>query len=261
MGKTKTAFIGEGLEEKKPKKEKPKKVHISGLKGGQRIKVVEAELPTEGNEEKTEGPERPKGVEGKIKAPKVRGKKYLEAKGKINSANLYSLTEAIKLMKETSFSKFDGSAEMHLTVKKTGTGVKVALPHAGGKAKRVEIASDETIKKLTTGKIDFDVLVATAEMMPKLVPFARLLGPKGLMPNPKNGTLLSDPKKYSVNTLSVKTEREAPLIHTVFGKVSQDAKELKENAEEIIRVLGGGKQIVKAFIKATMGPSVKVAIS
>ena len=260
MGKTKTAFIGGGLEEKKPKKEEPKKVHISGLKGGQRIKVVEAELPTEGNEEKTEGPERPKGVEGKIKAPKVRGKKYLEAKGKINSANLYSLTEAIKLMKETSFSKFDGSAEMHLTVKKTGTGVKVALPHAGGKAKRVEIASDETIKKLTTGKIDFDVLVATAEMMPKLVPFARLLGPKGLMPNPKNGTLLSDPKKYSVNTLSVKTEREAPLIHTVFGKVSQDVKELKENAEEIIRVLGGGKQIVKAFIKATMGPSIKLKI-
>jgi len=82
MGKTKTAFVGETLEEKpkKQRKEEPKKVHISGLKGGQRIKVVEAELPTEGKEEKTEGPERPKGVEGKAKGPKVRSKKYQEAK-------------------------------------------------------------------------------------------------------------------------------------------------------------------------------------
>lgn len=255
MGKTKTAFVGEEEvnKEKKHKQEKPEKVHIAGLKGGQRIKAIEAEPITLETETEAE-------TAKKAKAPKVRGQKYLEAKGKINSANLYTITEAIALMKETSFSKFEGSAEMHLTVKKTGTSVKVALPHAGGKAKKVEFASDETIKKLTAGKTDFDVLVATPEMMPKLVPFARLLGPKGLMPNPKTGTLLADPKKYAAGTLTVKTEREAPLIHTVFGKVNQEAKELKENAEEIIRVLGGGKQIVKASIKATMGPSIKISV-
>jgi large subunit ribosomal protein L1 len=256
MGKTKTAFIGEedADKEKKHKQEKPEKVHIAGLKGGQRIKTIEAEPIIESETEATQEEKKAK------KAPKVRGKKYLEAKGKINIANLYSVTEAIKLMKETSFSEFDGSAEMHLTVKKTGTSVKVTLPHAGGKAKIVEVASDDTVKKLADGKIDFDVLVSTPEMMPKLVPFARLLGPKGLMPNPKNGTLLSDPKKYAANTLTVKTEREAPLVHTVFGKVSQEAKELKENAEEIIRVLGGGKQIVRAYVKATMGPSIKLNV-
>ncbi len=256
MGKTKTAFIGteEAGKERKQKKEKVEKIHIAGLKGGQRITTVEAEPVVLEEEVKEE--EKAK----KIKAPRVRSKKYLEAKGKVNSANPYSLVDAIKLMKDTSFSKFDGSAEMHLVVKKTGASVNVTLPHAGGKAKKVEIASDETIKKLTAGKIDFDILIATPEMMPKLVPFARVLGPKGLMPNPKNGTLIADPKKYSANTLNVKTEREAPLIHTVFGKVGQAADELKENAEEIIRVLGGGKQIVKAYIKATMGPSIKIRV-
>jgi len=265
MGKTKTAFVGEKLEEpKKKRKEEPKKVHISGLKGGQRIKVVEAELPTEGKEEKTEGPERPKGVEGKAKGPKIRSKKYKEAKTKIKPGELYPLVEAIKLVKETSYSKFDGSVELHLVVKKTGTAAKVTLPHSGGKEKKVEIASDETIKKLEAGKIDFDILLATADMMPKLVPFARTLGPKGLMPNPKNGTLISDIKKaqsFSGNTLNLKTEKEAPLIHTVVGKVSQDDKELIKNTEAILNALGGSKQIVKGYMKATMGPSVKLALS
>ncbi|MEK7112108.1 MAG: hypothetical protein AAB875_02160, partial [Patescibacteria group bacterium] len=237
MGKTKTAFVGETLEEpKKPHsakatrgKEEPKKVHISGLKGGQRIKVVEAESapPAEGEKEEAEEIKKKKG-------PKVRGKKYQEAKTKLSAGQFYPLPEAIKLVKETSYSKFDGTVELHLVVKKTGTTAKVTLPHSAGKEKKVEIASDETIKKLTAGKIDFDVLLATAEMMPKLVPFARILGPKGLMPNPKNGTLLTDIKKaksFSAGTLNLKTEKEAPLIHSVVGKVSQNDKELIENAE------------------------------
>jgi len=266
MGKTKTAFVGETLEEKpkKQRKEEPKKVHISGLKGGQRIKVVEAELPTEGKEEKTEGPERPKGVEGKAKGPKVRSKKYQEAKAKITAGQLYPLPEVIKLVKETSYSKFDGTVELHLVVKKVGTTAKVSLPHSAGKEKKIEIASDETVKKLEAGKIDFDILLATAEMMPKLIPFAKVLGPKGLMPNPKNGTLLTDIKKaksFSAANLNLKTEKEAPLIHTVVGKVSQNDKELMENAEAILNALGGSKQILKGYMKATMGPSVKIDIS
>ncbi|MBI2066381.1 50S ribosomal protein L1, partial [Candidatus Woesebacteria bacterium] len=94
--------------------------------------------------------------------------------------------------------------------------------------------------------------------------FARILGPKGLMPNPKNGTLISDIKKaksFSAATLNLKTEKEAPLVHTVVGKVSQEGKELKENTEAILNALGGQKQVVKAYLKATMGPSVRVAVS
>jgi len=212
MGKTKTAFVGEEVEEKRQKrekKEKPEKVHIAGLKGGQRIKAIEAEPIAEEtlDEEKKEK---------KAKAPKTRGKKYTQAKAKINPTKLYPLKEAVSLVKETSYSAFDGAVELHLVVKKTGTSARVTLPHSAGKEKKVEIASDETIKKLEGGKIDFDVLLATPEMMPKLVPFAKVLGPKGLMPNPKNGTLISDVKKaqgFSGKTLSVKTEKEAPLIH------------------------------------------------
>ena len=235
------------------KKQKEEKIEISGLKGGQRITAIDAE-PVMTNDSSSEESKKQK------KAPKSRGKKYQENKAKVNSSNLYSLPEAIKLAKETSYSSFDGSMEMHLTVKKTGTNVNVNLPHSLGREKKVEIVSDETIKKLTDGKIDFDVLVATPETMPKLVPFARLLGPKGLMPNPKNGTLISDPKKYAAGATNIKTEREAPLVHTIFGKVSMEDKVLVENAEAILKALGGSKQVLQIHIKATMGPSIKTRV-
>lgn len=264
MGKTKTAFVGEVPLEEKPKKhkaEEPKKVHISGLKGGQRIKIIESEaLPEETKPEKEEAKEE---KEKKIRVPRVRGKKYLEAKAKVNPAKTFSLGEAIKLAKETSYSSFDGTMELHLQVKKVGLSANVVLPHGTGKEKKIEVASDETIKKLESGKIDFDVLLATPEIMPRLVPFARMLGPKGLMPNPKNGTLVSDIKKaksFSGNTIALKTEKEAPLIHTTFGRVSMTEKELSENAEAILNALGGTKQIIKAYTKATMGPSVKIVL-
>ncbi|MBI3443758.1 hypothetical protein HY008_03730, partial [Candidatus Woesebacteria bacterium] len=183
---------------------------------------------------------------------------------KIDKTKLYALPEAIKLVKETSYSKFDGAVELHLVIKKAGTSANVSLPHSAGKQKKVEVASEETVKKLSEGKIDFDVLLATAEMMPKLVPFARVLGPRGLMPNPKNGTLIKNAKeagKFSGNSLTLKAEKEAPLIHMVIGRVSQEDRELIENAEAIIGVFGKDKQLVRAYAKATMGPSVKLAIS
>ena len=194
---------------------------------------------------------------------KVRGKKYVAAKKKFDNSKVYPVGEAIKLVKETSYSKFDGTVELHLVVKKVGTSSQVTLPHQAGKSKKVEIANDETVEKLKKGKIDFDVLVSTTAMMPKLVPFAKLLGPKGLMPNPKNGTLVPDEKKaknFSTGTVVLKTEKEAPLIHTVVGKVGQDTKELSANLESIFKAFGGSKKIDKAYIKATMGPSVKIKV-
>lgn len=273
MGKTKTAFVKvvkdetkkSSLDELKEKrlrqekekgKEKQEKIHIAGLKGGQRIKIIEAESIVE--EPHAAGPTSHKTA----RAPRLRGKKYNEAKAKVERNKLYSAKEAIKLVKETSFSKFDGSVELHLVVKKTGLSVNISLPHSAGREKKVEIASDETIKKLETGKIDFDILVATAEMMPKLVPFARILGPKGLMPNPKNGTLVPDIKKAKSvggKGVTIKTEKEAPLIHTVIGKVSQNEGELEGNLAAIIKAVSE-KQIEKAYLKATMGPSIKISI-
>lgn len=279
MGKTKTAFIADTPEDNKSSldklrekrerqaaaakaqsaKETKEEIHIAGLKGGQRIKIVEAEIPAEaipteegGKQQKTKSK----------KAPKSRGKKYQEMKAKVDGNKLYSVKEAISLAKKTSFSDFDGSVEVHFVVKKVGISVNVTLPHSAGKEKKIEIADEATIKKLEAGKIDFDVLIATIDMMPKLVPFAKTLGPKGLMPNPKNGTLVKDvksAKSFGGNSITVKTEKEAPLIHTVIGKVSQNEKELSDNLEVILKGISD-KQIIKAYLKATMGPSIKLMI-
>lgn len=267
MGKTKTAFVGTEEETKNQEKHKKarkadsEKVHIAGLKGGQRIKIVEA-APTE-EVPAVEAPFSAKASKG-LREPKVRSKKYQDAKSKIQPGKTYPLKDAVKLVKETSYSKFDGTMELHLIVKKTGTSAQVALPHAAGREKKVETASDETVEKLKAGKIDFDILVATPEMMPKLVPFARILGPKGLMPNPKNGTLITDARRakgFSTSTVALKTEKEAPLIHTVVGKNSQKDEEIVENTEAILKALGGSKQVVRAFLKSTMSPSVKLQLN
>ena len=99
--------------------------------------------------------------------------------------------------------------------------------------------------------------------MPKLLPFARLLGPKGLMPNPKNGTLTDKPeeatKKLATTKTQIKTEKKAPVIHITVGQVSQDFKEISANIAELIKVIKPTK-IKKLAICATMGPSVKIAI-
>src|SRR4030042_5553794 len=282
MGKTKTAFVA-GSEEakvtgaekykerqkKKPvlvegasSKEKKEKVHVAGLKGGQRIKVVGAEIPSEVAEEAKPESEKPETAVEKKGKLKVRGKKYQNAKAKIDRNRLYTTPDAIKLIKETSYSSFDGTVELHLLVKRIGLTSNVKLPHPFGKTKKIEFASDETIEKLTAGKIDFDVLLATPEMMPKVVTSARLLGPKGLMPNPKNKTLITNPSVKSealksAESMFLKTEKESPVIHTVVGKVSFEDKDLQENVEAILSAIGV-KQIEKVYIKSSMSPSVKV---
>lgn len=267
MGKTKTAFVGENNDKNKVKSEKAhkseaEKVHLAGLKGGQRVKIVEA-TPLEETAINEATPETSVKNQKKV-VEKVRSKKYIESKNKLEVGKSYSIQNAIKLVKELSYSKFDGTIELHLVMKKTGVSAQFTLPHTAGREKSIEIASDETIEKLKAGKIDFDILVSTPEFMPKLVPFARLLGPKGLMPNPKNGTLVTDPKKlksFSAATVTLKTEKEAPLIHTVLGKVSQKDEEIAANLETILKAFGGSKQIVRAFIKSTMSPSVKLQLN
>lgn len=245
----------------KAHKGEEEKVHLAGLKGGQRVKMVEADL-----EDKAPAMEEGKAGETTNKAKKVeriRGKKYAAAKAKLDHEKFHKIAEAVKMVKESSYSKFDGTMELHLVVKKLGTTVQVNLPHQAGKVKKVEIANDDTIAKLKEGKIDFDILVATPDIMPKLVPFARLLGPKGLMPNPKNGTLVTDPKKiksFSASGVTLKTEKEAPLIHTVVGKVSQKDNEITENIEAVFKALGMDKGIVRAFLKSTMSPAAKIKI-
>jgi len=280
MGKTKTAFVSDTQTEvisgadkyaqklkkraeaqsKAETEKQPEKVHIAGLKGGQRVKMVEAASSPEGLQP---GGNTEEEAKKSVKKIKVRSARYKTLKAKIDGSKKYSVSEALKLVRETNMTKFDATVELHLVVKKDKLNVNVALPHSFGAAKKVEVASEATLEKLKGGKIDFDVLLATAEMMPKLVSFAKLLGPKGLMPNPKNGTLIKnvqDADKFSTATMSVKTEKDHPVIHTVAGKLSQKDEEVEENIKELINAVGGAKTVDKAYLKSTMSPSVKLSI-
>ncbi len=278
MGKTKTVLVtGEAAGEKSgkaayeekrrrqmeaQKKAEAEKAKVTGLglKGGERIKVVGGEMPlTETTEESEEPSEKTSDKKAKVK---LRSKKYKEAKSQVDRSKFYSIEEAIKIIKKCSYSKFDGTMELHIIVKKENLNVQATLPHSAGKAKKVEIADDSTIENLKKGKINFDILLATADMMPKLVSFAKILGPKGLMPNPKTGTIIKskkDAEKFSGNSISLKTEKSQPVMHTVVGKVSQSEKELSENIESVLEAITK-KQILKAYLKSTMSPSVKLEI-
>ena len=284
MGKTKTVFVTDtkteeksgkaAYEEKKLKQleaqkkaeaasgpEGKNKIQGLGLKGGERIKVVGGDLPPieEVNTESTEEVESTD--KKKARKIKVRSKKYKEAKAQVDKNKLYPVNEAIEIVKKCSYSKFDGTMELHIVVKKGNLSVQATLPHATGKVKKVEIANEKTLDNLKKGKVDFDILLATADMMPKLVPFAKLLGPKGLMPNPKKGTIIKstkDAEKFSGNAVTIKTEKSQPVIHTIIGKVSQNDTELKENIEAVLTAISK-KQILKTYLKSTMSPSVKMS--
>jgi large subunit ribosomal protein L1 len=266
MGKMKTANVSEEDKNKqkhdKAHQKDEGKVHVAGLKGGQRVTIVEA-APTEEAPVVTEDGQVRENSGKKKPVERVRGKKYKEAKTKYDHEKLFPVKEGVKLVKDSSYSKFDGTMELHLVLKKAGTSANVTLPFQAGKVKKVEIADEDTIAKLKEGKTDFDILVATTAMMPKLVPFARILGPKGLMPNPKNGTLVADEKqakKFSTGSILIKTEKEAPLVHTVVGKNSQKDEEIAANVEAVLKALGGSKQIVKVYMKSSMSPSVKLLV-
>lgn len=267
MGKKRIAKIGQEQPEKpktKKKAQKPEKIHFAGLKGGQRLTTVAAEpAAEEKKEEKTVTAKAQKATKAQKKI-RVRGQKYRIAKIKIDPTKPYPLNEALVLAKETSFSKFDGSLEAHLVVTKTGIRGEAHLPYFQSKAKKIEVANEATLGKIESGKIDFDILLATPAFMPQLVKYAKVLGPRGLMPNPKAGTIVEDPEKaiekFQNQTFSFKTEANAPLIHTVFGKVSQKNEELETNLQALLSAIGP-KNLKKVVIKAAMGPAVKVDLN
>jgi large subunit ribosomal protein L1 len=269
MGKTKTAVLSGAPEVKKTSAEeyaekKAKKAAMMAKDHASETPKVEETVKEENtNEVVAEVKEEKPVKKEKILTVSTRSKKYVESKSRVSKATLYKLEDAIEAVKSATYSKFDGTMELHLNVKKTGVNVQVTLPYSTGKQKRIEIADEKTLAKLKEGKVDFDLLLATPDMMPKLAMYARLLGPKGLMPNPKNGTVIKsekDAEKFKGNLITLKTEREAAIVHTSFGKVSQKTEELVKNAESILNALGGSKTIIKAYMKSTMSPSVKIQI-
>lgn len=245
--------------DKKSKKEKVKKVKASG-KG---VKMADMSATAVIIDVGAQLPVRPLADDAPApKTPRVRGKNYLQAKKMIDKSKVYPIKEAIELLKKLSLAKFDQTVELHLNVLEKGLFGEVNLPYFKGKARKIAIFTDELGVEIKSGKINFDILLATPSDMPKILPLAKILGPKGLMPNPKNGTVVPIPEKalekFGAGAVHFKTEKDFPLIHTVVGKLNQPTEELTANFEVFIKAVKP-QNITKAVIKSTMSPSVKIA--
>ncbi len=221
-----------------------------------------------------------------------RGKKYQEAFKLVEKDKIYSLAEAIELAIKTSPVKFDATVEAHVRLgvdpRQADQNIRttLVLPNGNGKTVRVavfapldvckaakeagaDIAEDEEfLKQLEKGVIDFDVLISTPAYMPKLGKYARLLGPKGLMPNPKAGTVTMDVEKAVKESKAGKVEYRVDkqaIVHIGLGKVSFGAEKLAENANAFFDSLKAqkpasikGSYVKSVYLTTTMGPSIAV---
>lgn len=223
-------------------------------------------------------------------------KRMKEAKDLIDPEKTYTIDEAIELAKKTSTVKFDASIELHIRLGinpgKTDQLVRgtISLPHVTGKSKRVAafveddkvdvakqagaeiVGGEELIAEIISkGKIDFDVAVATPSMMPKIAKAAKVLGPKGLMPNPKTDTVGPDVEKLikeqKAGKMSFRNDNGGNL-HQLIGKVSQVETEIKANYETFMEAINKAKPATAkgiylkgAYLSTAMGPSIKVEVA
>ena len=226
-----------------------------------------------------------------------KGKKYIKAMELVEKHKAYTKEEAIELVKKTSTSNFDGSVEiavrLNVDTKKTDQQVRGALvlPNGTGKAKRVLVLTkndaqskaakdagaefvggEDLIDKIAKENwLDFDVIIATPEMMPLLGKIGKLLGPRGLMPNPKTGTVTTDVAKAIEDVKKGRIEFRTDSygnVHAIIGKVSFDAKKLVENLDAFMNVIIKSKpttvkgQFIKnVSVSSTMGPGIKIDIN
>lgn len=236
----------------------PKKTHLPGMGGGERVVVVgpsEEELATPVEARKTK--------KAKFQKPKHLRSKQYQTIAKMVEKKEYSIPEALELLEKMKRQSFDETVEIHINTLAPGIASTVTLPHGAGKKIRVAIASDLLLAEVEKGKIEFDILLATPAMMPKLAKVAKILGPKGLMPNPKSGTISEKPeslvKKYEGGLVSFKTESKAPILHLSVGKVSFGREKLKENIETILNAVKK-ENIKDATLKSTMSPGIKISV-
>ena len=224
------------------------------------------------------------------------GKKYVEASNKVEKNKAYGVEEAVKLVKETSITKFDSSVEvamnLNIDTKKSDQQLRgsIVLPNGTGKSKKIlvlakgaaaaeakEAGADfvgdtDLIDKIANENwFDYDTIVATPEMMPALGKIGKVLGPKGLMPNPKTGTVTTTPAKTVTDIKKGMVEYRADSlgnVHGIIGKVSFDEKVLSENLTYFINTIikskpttVKGKFVKSISICTTMGPGIKIDLN
>lgn len=273
MGKVRTRIIGATEVEEKQKKEQKlraqekkmssKKDLPAGRQGFKAALKEEVALkPHDGAmlEKKVEKPvEKKKNV--KKATVRLRGKKYQKAAKLTDKTKKYGTAESIELLKKMKYAAFDESVEIHLNLEKAGLRGEVELPNTIGKSTRAVIASQKVLDDIENGTIEFDVLIAEPSFMPRLAKYAKTLGPRGLMPSPKTGTISDKPqevlKKYTGGFIKWRSEAEAPLLHQMVGKLSHDDKKILENLKVLVDAVGKAN-IKSAYIKSTMSPSLQI---
>lgn len=286
---------GEPTEARKPEDEeehfaksgKKSKKHVEEVKAEEERQVKKAETKA------AEAEKKPKGA-APIVRPRIerRGKKYQEVAKLVEKGKVYTLKDAIALATKTSPVKFDATVEAHVRLgvdpRQADQNIRttVVLPNGNGKTIKVAVFApldeckkataagadtaedEEFLKKLEKGVIDFDVLISTPAYMPKLGKFARLLGPKGLMPNPKAGTVTADIEKAVKEAKAGKVEYRVDkqsIVHIGLGKVSFGEAKLLENANTFFDSLKSqkpasikGSFVKSVFITTSQGPSIAV---
>ena len=269
----------------------------SGKKSKKHIEEVKAEEERQARKAERAAAEaageKPKGAKP-VTRPRIerRGRKYQDAYKLVEKGKVYALKEALELATKTSPVKFDASVEAHVRLgvdpRQADQNIRttIVLPNGNGKTVRVavfapldvckaakaagaDIAEDEEfLKQLEKGEINFDVLISTPAYMPKLGKYARLLGPKGLMPNPKAGTVTMDVEKAVKDSKAGKVEYRVDkqaIVHIGLGKVSFGTDKLLENANAFLDSLKAqkpaslkGTYVKSVFLTTTMGPSIAV---
>lgn len=220
------------------------------------------------------------------------GKKYRQALTQIEHQKAYTLTDGLALAKKIAFAKFDETVEVTMVLgvdpRKADQMVRgtVVLPHGLGKSKRVcviasgdkqkeareagadEVGGDEIVARIKEGWLDFDAVIATPDMMKTVGTLGKILGPRGLMPNPKTGTVTFDVTKAITETKAGKVEfrvDKTGVIHVPVGKVSFDETKVYENAKMLVDAIikakpqtSKGRYVKAVYVATTMGPGIKI---
>lgn len=268
----------------------------------EKVKLPEETAETEKDtEQKVSGESTQKKTKSKAKANTTKdigkktkiSKRFSELLKLTDKSKTYPIGEAISIVKKTATTKFDSTIEAHInlaidpakqeqqirttTTLPKGTGKKISVMVFGAKdTKAVKdsgalVGDEDTLTQIEKGKINFEKVVASPDWMPKLAKVAKVLGPKGLMPNPKSGTVSTEPEKVAANLgsgmVEIKTET-SPIIHISIGKASFKEADLEENLKSLLVSVKASKpadvkkELIKSvYITSTMGPSLKLDTS
>jgi large subunit ribosomal protein L1 len=266
MGKIRVRTLGSEEQEKKEKKQAQARAVAKEAKEQKTPVETMAAKPAE--EASADKPEK-KQIRKELVKKQKRGSSYVSASSILEKDKVYKLTEALSFLPKLQRAKFDETVELHINTVEKGISGNVVLPHGTGRQVRITIANagsdtkgvDELVKRIESGQIDFDVLIATPDSMSKLARVAKVLGPRGLMPNPKNGTVTPRPEevaeKFKGGQVNFKTESKFPILHVAVGKVSFGDKKLEENIKAMVQAVKVNN-IRNMTLKSTMSPGLKV---